>query len=176
MPAIFNFAKELGDDGRWLPGILNTVLLVGCIGLDIVLLFVLLPFVWFHYRMACKNHTSVDGDRFPQYDLGLHGNLASVLGRERWTWLIPMYLRGPDGDGVHWPTRDGGRVGTATSLADEAQAHSQTASASHVHPGIRELSPRGELDPAQCSLPAGHSLGNLPATASQVSATSSTSR
>ena len=116
------------------------------------------------------------GDRFPQYDLGLHGNLASVLGRERWTWLIPMYLRGPDGDGVHWPTRDGGRVGTATSLADEAQAHSQTASASHVHPGIRELSPRGELDPAQCSLPAGHSLGNLPATASQVSATSSTSR
>eukprot|EP00964_Phaeocystis_antarctica_P032697 scaffold18529_cov62-Phaeocystis_antarctica.AAC.1 len=65
--------------------------------------------------MAFKNHTTVDGDRYPQYDLGAHSNLASVLGRERWTWLIPFYCRGPDGDGVHWPTKDGGRVGTATS-------------------------------------------------------------
>ena len=46
---------------RWLPGPLNTVLLVGAVGLDIVLLAVLVPFVWFHFRMAFKNHTTVDG-------------------------------------------------------------------------------------------------------------------
>ena len=41
VPAIFDFARQLTDEGRWLPGILNTVLLVGTIGLDLVLLAVL---------------------------------------------------------------------------------------------------------------------------------------
>ena len=41
VPAIFDFARQLTDEGRWLPGILNTVLLVGTIGLDLVLLTVL---------------------------------------------------------------------------------------------------------------------------------------
>ena len=113
--------------------------------MDLVLLAVLVPFVWFHFRMAFKNHTTVDGDRSPQYDLGSRDNLASVLGRERWTWLLPFYCRGPGGDGVHWPTNDGGRVGTASSLADVALP----ASASHVHPGIaRELEPAPHASPA----------------------------
>merc|ERR1719247_598716 len=33
----------------------------GAIGLDIILLFILVPFVWFHFRMAYKNHTTIDG-------------------------------------------------------------------------------------------------------------------
>lgn len=145
-PTFFDFASHLTDEGRWLPGPLNTVVLVGAIGLDIILLFILVPFVWFHFRMAYKNHTTIDGERFPQYDLGPHENLASVLGRARWTWLLPCYCDGPDGDGVHWPTNDGGRLSTASALADGAMP----ASAAHVHPGIARESDR-ELEPAPSS-------------------------
>ena len=60
-PTFFDFASHLTDEGRWLPGPLNTVVLVGAIGLDIILLFILVPFVWFHFRMAYKNHTTIDG-------------------------------------------------------------------------------------------------------------------
>ena len=80
--ALFGFAKELGDDDdRWLPGALNLVLLVGAMVLDVVLLLVLGPFLAFHLKMAAKNQTTIDGDRYPQYELEVERNLQSVLGR-----------------------------------------------------------------------------------------------
>ena len=50
------------------------------------------------------------GSRYPKYDMGPAVNLAQVFGRNRWLWLVPVYGGGPDGDGVHWPTNEGGRV------------------------------------------------------------------
>lgn len=117
--ALFGFAKELGDDDdRWLPGALNLVLLVGAMVLDVVLLLVLGPFLAFHLKMAAKNQTTIDGDRYPQYELEVERNLQSVLGRKRWTWLLPCYCAGPDGDGVHWPTSEGGRTCTGNDMQD----------------------------------------------------------
>ena len=104
---------------------------------------------------------------------------------------MPLYLRGPDGDGVHWPTRDGGRVGTATALGDGAVPQTAATSTSHVHPGIArelsggatelsggatELSPARELEPEQSALSAGYPPGDAPPAASHLPDTSSTSR
>ena len=98
---------------RWLPGVFNVVLIVASLVIDVLLLFVLGPFPIMHVRMAHKNETTIDGSRYPQYDLGAAANLAQVFGRRRWTWLLPCYCYGPDGDGIHWPTSSGGGGGAA---------------------------------------------------------------
>ena len=99
---------------RWLPGIANTMVHLGTIGLDGVLLCVIGPFMHFHFRMAMKNETTIEGSTTPRYNVGTLANLRSVFGAKTWTWLVPLYLRGPQGDGLHWPTNtDSSRTSNA---------------------------------------------------------------
>ena len=55
-------------------------------------------------QMACKNETTIEGSTASQYNVGTLANLRSVFGRELWTWPLPLYFHGPDGDGIHWRT------------------------------------------------------------------------
>eukprot|EP00316_Scyphosphaera_apsteinii_P017381 CAMPEP_0119321080 /NCGR_PEP_ID=MMETSP1333-20130426/54344_1 /TAXON_ID=418940 /ORGANISM="Scyphosphaera apsteinii, Strain RCC1455" /LENGTH=179 /DNA_ID=CAMNT_0007327953 /DNA_START=464 /DNA_END=999 /DNA_ORIENTATION=+ len=105
LPAMFEWALELGEKGRWLPGIANAVVLVVMLVVDVILLALLVPFLVVHLRMAVKNQTTIDGDRFPQYDLGPRRNLQQVFGSSLAVWWLPLYFKGPDGDGVHWPCK-----------------------------------------------------------------------
>lgn len=57
----------------------------------------------FHLGMAMRNETTIEGRTNPCYDIGRLRNLRSVFGRKTWTWPLPLYLNGPDGDGLVWP-------------------------------------------------------------------------
>jgi len=112
------------DDGgqkNWFPGIINTAIYVAALAIDVLLLCLLAPFMHFHLYMASRNETTIEGYSNPKYDVGPMRNLRSVFGRDRWTWLLPLYLRGPDGDGLHWPTNADGR--TSNGLTVLPQGH-----------------------------------------------------
>ena len=90
------------------------------IGLDLILLLCLLgPFMCFHLNMAVKNDTTIEG-RSPNFDVGTMRNLRSVFGRDMWTWPLPFYLRGPDGDGLHWPRASDGKLPSLTTSSGSA--------------------------------------------------------
>eukprot|EP00967_Tisochrysis_lutea_P131955 scaffold229854_cov37-Tisochrysis_lutea.AAC.2 len=116
LPSLFGWTMNTED--TFLPSVANVVLLVAMLLVDIILLFLLCPFLWMHWRMAMRNETTIDGNRFPHFDVGTQQNLQQVFGRNRWVWLIPMYFSGPDGDGMHWPVKELGSSGTAQQ--DEA--------------------------------------------------------
>ena len=105
-PVMFDWLQsEDGAVAHWFPGILNLVVYGGAIAIDAVLvLCVLGPFTTFHLRMAAHNETTIEGSSNSHYDVGQHQNLRSVFGRNMWTWPLPLYLSGPDGDGLHWPS------------------------------------------------------------------------
>ena len=96
------------DGVRWLPTFFNAACLGGAVGLDALLLALLLPFLGYHGVMASRNQTTIESgsEAIARFDVGLISNLRQVLGARWWTWPIPAYLYGPDGDGVRWPTRD----------------------------------------------------------------------
>lgn len=102
-PTMIDWLQSESATARWFPPLVNLGLYVGALGIDLVLLICLLgPFMCFHLNMAMRNDTTIEG-RSPAFDVGAARNLRSVFGREKWTWAIPLYLKGPDGDGVHWP-------------------------------------------------------------------------
>ena len=79
--------------------------------LDGVLLSALIPFAVWHLHMASRNETTIEADRYPEYDVGTFANLKQVFGARVWTWPFPCYCFGPDGDGLRWPLdRERGRV------------------------------------------------------------------
>ena len=107
-------------NGRFFPGIVNILILLAALGVDALMLFGILgPFMLFHLQMAARNESTIEGHTNPHYDVGRMDNLRSVFGREMWTWPIPLYLRGPQGDGLHWPRSDQPphATGTRTSNA-----------------------------------------------------------
>ena len=112
--------EDSGAPTRYFPSMINILIYGGAIALDGVLVFCVLgPFMMFHLRMAAHNETTIEGSSNAQFDVGVLQNLRSVFGRQMWTWPIPLYLNGPDGDGLHWPsTRDGGltRAASRTSV------------------------------------------------------------
>jgi hypothetical protein len=115
----------------WFPAVVNPALYIGAIVVDVVLLCVLAPFAAFHLNMARKNETTIEGGTNAKYDVGVMQNLRSVFGKEVWTWPIPLYLNGPDGDGLHWPSRDqpiASSSGTSTSTIVAVSAASSIAS------------------------------------------------
>eukprot|EP00966_Prymnesium_polylepis_P169767 3924975-Prymnesium_polylepis.1 len=88
------------------------------------------------------------GSRYPKYDMGPSRNLRQVFGRNRWLWAVPVYGEGPQGDGVHWPTNDGGRVGDAGAPPRPPPVQSSTSSDGAGGRGGQELdrSPDGYAD------------------------------
>ena len=110
-----------GAQRRWFsPGIVNTVIYIAAIVIDVVLLCLLIPFMQFHLRMATRNETTIEGYTNSKYDVGARGNLQSVFGRELWTWPLPLYFHGPDGDGLHWPTTDDARLRESRTVVPRA--------------------------------------------------------
>ena len=77
-------------------------------GFDVFLVALLVPFCTWHVLMVMRNQTTIDGKRFPQYDMGVGANVRQVFGPNPWTWLLPCYCSGPEGDGLRWPTRQAG--------------------------------------------------------------------
>jgi len=115
MPDLFPWASSDEAVSRWFPAIANQIFLIGSIVLNLILLGLLVPFMSVHLKMAFMNETTIEGSRYPKYNVGPFKNLAQVFGRNKWLWLCPIYGQGPDGDGVHWPVNDGGRVFDGTS-------------------------------------------------------------
>mmetsp|Transcript_11928 Transcript_11928/g.30575 ORF Transcript_11928/g.30575 Transcript_11928/m.30575 type:complete len:360 (-) Transcript_11928:226-1305(-) len=126
--------SDTGARRHFFPGVVNTALYVGAMVLDGILLCVLVPFMHFHIYMARRNETTIEGYSNPKYDVGPVPNLRSVFGREAWTWPIPLYLHGPDGNGLHWPTQGDARtssnVGTPQMSASRTQTSIPTQSTS----------------------------------------------
>lgn len=116
--------EESGAPSRYFPGMINMLVYGAAIAIDgSLLICVLGPFMVFHLRMAARNETTIEGSTHPDFDVGTMQNLRSVFGRKVWAWPIPLYLQGPDGDGVHWPRKgDQARVGTRTSVTPTASA------------------------------------------------------
>ena len=121
---------------------------------QMVLLILLVPFNWMHFRMAALNQTTIDGDRLPQYHIGVRRNLQQVLGRRTVYWLLPCYCDGPDGDGVHWPYRD------AATGAVVVPAHAPKATASTPTSSTADAPPATPSAPAPVApAPAAPSAG-----------------
>jgi len=137
LPDLFDWA--LDGDGRWVGGVAYAVVLGVMLAVDVLLLLLLGPFMCLHWKMAMRNQTTIDGDKLPQYDIGLSANLEQILGRRRLHWFCPCYCDGPVGDGVHWPTKTGGAAlvplgGSGTPLRTSAAASPRQASAGGCAP------------------------------------------
>jgi len=105
LPGLWTWALEASERGEWLPGILNVVVLVAMGVVDVLLLVLLVPFLFVHLRMVARNQTTIDGDRFPKYDVGTRRNFEQVFGARSIAWFVPLYMWGPNGDGIRWPCR-----------------------------------------------------------------------
>ena len=104
---------EDGAVALWFPSMVNLGFYGGAMAVDAGLLICMLgPFMFFHLRMAARNETTIESySSNAQFDVGMMQNLRSVFGRHIWTWPLPLYLQGPDGDGLHWPSHNVGRLG-----------------------------------------------------------------
>jgi len=96
--------SDAGRASQPLPPDLARIVFAGAMGSDGVILLFLLPFAGVHLKMALRNETTIEGSTHPEYDVGWRHNMRQIFGRRRWTWLLPCYCGGPDGDGLHWPT------------------------------------------------------------------------
>lgn len=120
---------------RWFPGIVNVVFYIAAIVIDAVLLITLIPFAHFHLRMASLNETTIEGSSHPKYNVGTMQNLRSVFGHAVWAWPIPLYLYGPDGDGLHWPSTDD-RPAVRASAAAVAPSGTSTRTSPEMLSGL----------------------------------------
>ena len=111
-----------GAEKHWFPGTVNVSIWIAAMAIDAFLLLALLPFAHFHLRMASRNETTIEGYSNPKYDVGQVPNLRSVFGRSIWTWAVPLYCKGPDGDGIHWPVTTGQRTQNTTVLSHRPES------------------------------------------------------
>ncbi len=82
---------------RYMFGLMATLI-------DCALVLMLSCFMPFHMRMALLNETTIEGPS-PMFDVGARRNWQQVFGTDPRLWFLPVYGGGPDGDGVHWPSR-----------------------------------------------------------------------
>uniref|UniRef100_A0A7S2NA50 Palmitoyltransferase n=1 Tax=Haptolina brevifila TaxID=156173 RepID=A0A7S2NA50_9EUKA len=123
---------------RWFPSIVNLVFYIGAIVIDALLMLTLVPFTKYHLTMACHNETTLEGNTNSKYDVGVRHNLQSVFGRRLWTWPLPFYLHGPDGDGVHWPSIDRApvRTSSSTTVVPRGRASEGVRTATDIDPRL----------------------------------------
>ena len=87
--------RQLGPN-RFMVCTMSTVL-------DCALIVMLSCFMPFHVRMVLLNETTIEGPS-PEFHAGMRRNWMQVMGKDPYTWMLPVYGGGPDGDGVHWPS------------------------------------------------------------------------
>ena len=130
-----------GARDRWFPGLVPLLIVGGAMGIDCLLVFCLLgPFMVFHLGMAAKNETTIEGSSNPHYNVGVMANLRSVFGHKIWTWPIPLYLHGPDGDGLHWPGHPSS-IGRPRPRSQSSGTQLTTVSASVTPTNVKEEVP-----------------------------------
>ena len=130
-----------GARDRWFPGLVPLLIVGGAMGIDCLLVFCLLgPFMVFHLGMAAKNETTIEGSSNPHYNVGVMSNLRSVFGHKIWTWPIPLYLHGPDGDGLHWPGHPSS-IGRPRPRSQSSGTQLTTVSASVTPTNVKEEVP-----------------------------------
>ena len=115
---------------QWSPGM--TMMALVALLLDGTLSLMLLCFFSFHLRMVMRNETTIEGPS-PEFDVGTRRNWEQVFGADPWLWFLPVWGRGPAGDGVRWPTQhDDGQADDArgdiqrAKLLDHAAACSDS--------------------------------------------------
>ena len=93
------------DDGGQPPWMLMAL------AVDASLAVVLFFFFLFHLKMVLDNQTTIETEYevppFPEFDLGMRKNFEQVFGPDPWLWLLPVWGRGPVGNGIDWPTAGG---------------------------------------------------------------------
>ena len=90
----------------------------------------MLGFLAVHLKFVYYNQTTIESDD-TDYDVGWRRNVESVFGANPWLWLLPVFGKGPVGDGVHWPRRG------ASFPSQELQDIS-------VQPGLHDVSAEHE--------------------------------
>ena len=61
------------------------------------------------------------------FDVGARRNRESVFGKDPRYWFLPVWGKGPDGDGVHWPIRQsGGESGDSVQLLENGSCGSDS--------------------------------------------------
>lgn len=76
--------------------------------IDGVFGFAMLGFGGFHWWMAAKLQTTIEGAYVSRpFDLGTRRNLEVHFGKDARLWFLPVWGDGPNGDGVHWQRHDG---------------------------------------------------------------------
>jgi len=90
--------------------------------LDAALVIMLSCFCPFHIRMVLLNETTIEGPS-PDFHVGLRRNWRQVMGSDSRLWFLPVYGGGPEGDGVHWPSR----LVESTHSAQRAAAYEKAA-------------------------------------------------
>lgn len=68
---------------------------------DVIFAIALAFFSIAHWWMASKNQTSVEGyGSSHSFDLGWKRNFEIIFGKKKYSWFLPFYFNGPDGDGI----------------------------------------------------------------------------
>nr|BAN65626.1 conserved hypothetical protein [Babesia bovis] len=100
--------QEINDENSGLTAIANIYVCV-MVFVGLALIFALIPFVQFHFRLVLKNSTTIENlDEATKdngiYDMGVGANLQQVFGVNPLCWFAPcnLPLNRPVGDGVRW--------------------------------------------------------------------------
>ena len=128
-PTLWPWLNSDEGERQWFAKTFNIVIYCAAAIVDAVVLCLIGPFAGYHLKMAARNETTIEGASNVQYDVGTMQNLRSVFGRSLWTWPIPLYFRGPDGDGIRWPRSDAQVATTTSSSARGALTVSPAATA-----------------------------------------------
>jgi len=110
--------------------------------IDAVLLLFLSGFLMFHLFLVVKNRTTIEMNA-SKFDVGMRANFEQVFGENPWIWFLPVYGRGPNGDGLHWPMKGG------EDVADSMERNGVTSNpvdASQVETHIIEMGTPAETN------------------------------
>jgi len=103
--------------------------------IDAALLLFLTGFLVFHLFLVFKNRTTIEMNS-TKFDVGMRANFEQVFGQNPWIWFLPVYGRGPNGDGLHWPMEGGEVMAISVERNDML---SDPVGASQVEPHIIEM-------------------------------------
>lgn len=79
---------------RFFPAnMVNLVIFVAAMAVDGLMLCTLVPFMAFHFGMAMRNETTIEGSTNSHFNVSPLANLRTVFGRRTWTWCArPLHL------------------------------------------------------------------------------------
>ncbi|MCQ2821185.1 MAG: hypothetical protein MJ252_28325 [archaeon] len=100
--------------------IIGKVFILGVYGGDMVMIYLLITFWFFHLKLILANKTTIENmeqkdpqrcldengqpKKFPDYSLGTYENFLQVMGTSRLLWFFPLkyYYGKPKGNGLDW--------------------------------------------------------------------------